>query len=102
MYIEEDAKEFIENIKNNVRRLLREEVIFMSSYYTKKWLELKEDKIKVDEVMLDSEIVLLDKFSIPILTFINERKFLDEFEKQNYINKLKEVEKRLCLNHLQK
>ena len=74
----------------------------MSSYYTKKWLELKEGNIKVDEVMLDSEIVLLDKFSIPILKFINERKFLEEFEKQNYINKLIEVEKRLCLNHLQK
>ena len=102
MYIEENAKEFTENIKNYARRLLREEVIFMSSYYTKKWLELKEGNIKVDEVMLDSEIVLLDKFSIPILKFINERKFLEEFEKQNYINKLIEVEKRLCLNHLQK
>ena len=102
MYMEETAKEFTENIKNYAKRLLREEVIFMSNYYAQKWLELKEGNIKVDEVMLDSEIVLLDKFSIPILTFINERKFLDEFEKQNYINKLKEVEKRLCLNHLQK
>lgn len=102
IYIEEDAKKFIENIKNYTRKLLREEVILISSYYAKKWLEIKEDKIKVEEVMLDSEIVLLDRFSIPILTFINERRFLEEFEKQNYINKLREVEKRLCLNHLQK
>ena len=102
MYIEENAKEFSENIKNYARRLLREEVIFMSSYYAQKWLELKEGNIKVDEVMFDSEIVLLDKFEIPILKFINERKFLEEFEKQNYINELIEVEKRLCLNHSQK
>lgn len=102
MYIEGNAKEFRENIKNYARRFLREEVIFMSSYYAQKWLELKEGNIKVDEVMFDSKIVLLDKFEIPILKFINERKFLEEFEKQNYINELIEMEKRLCLNHSQK
>lgn len=100
MYIEDDAREFTENINNYVRKLLREEVIFISSYYAQRWLEIKDGKATVDEVMLDPEIVLLDKFGIPILTFINERRFLEEFEKQNYIDKLREVEKKLCLNHL--
>lgn len=102
MYIEEDAREFTENINNYVRKLLREEVIFMSNYYAQRWLEIKENKATVNEVMLDSKILLLDKFGIPILKFINERKFLEEFNKQNYIDKLKEVEKKLCLNHFQK
>ena len=102
MYIEEDAREFTENINNYARKLLREEVIFMSNYYAKRWLEIKENKATVNEVMLDSEIVLLDKFGIPILKFIDERRFLEEFNKQNYIDKLKEVEKKLCLNHFQK
>lgn len=102
MYIEEDTREFTENINNYVRKLLREEVVFISNYYAQRWLEIKENKATVNEVMLDSKILLLDKFGIPILKFINERKFLEEFNKQNYIDKLKEVEKKLCLNHFQK
>lgn len=102
MYIEDDTREFIENINNYSRKFLREEVIVMSSYYLQKLLEIKEGKVTVEEVMFDSKIVLLDKFGIPLLKFINERNFLLEFEKQNYIDKLREVEKKLCLNHSQK
>lgn len=101
MYTEDDYKTFINKVRAYTKEILNEEIHIISSYNTKLWLELKKDTSKINEIRSDTKLVIFNKYYIPVIKFKNDKEFIEEFKKQNYLEELLEVEK-ICLNHLQK
>lgn len=102
MYGDDDYNEFIKKVSSYTKKYLNEDIHILSNYYTKRWIELEEDSSRLEEIKEDLKLLLLDKFYMPIIKFNSDKEFLRELKKQNYYEELLGVEKRLCLNHLQK
>lgn len=102
MYSDDYYIEFVKKVSSYVKKCLNEDIHILSSYYTKRWIELEKDSSKLEEIKGDQKLLLLDKFYIPIIKFNSDKEFLREFKRQNYLKELVGVEKILCLNHLQK
>ena len=75
MYEGETLEVFKRYVKKYVYETLNLDTIFISSYYIKKWRDIENEILTCDDLLKDNNIILFDKYNMPIVSFNSDKEF---------------------------